>query len=198
MALEPAAPGETPRPRWQLPGKGMSLIYDRRNYGVLAADLDGGAGKRVVFATEGPESGAACLTAVRGDGSTVWCHELPQIQWSPTRGWGPGAIRTWSVGKFRPDSPADVYVSSHINEMHSGTSRLLGGGDGSLVWNRACLRDRVKEMGGGMVSIADFDGDGLDDIAGGYCNYIFTLKGNTGEVRSAAHSASRVTISACQ
>jgi outer membrane protein assembly factor BamB len=168
----------------------MSLIYDPGNYGVVASDLDGIDGKEVVFATEGPNLGGACLAAVRGDGTIMWRHELADIQWAPTRGWGPGALRTWSVGYFRGSRFADVYVAAHLNAMHSGTSRLLDGRDGSIVWTRTCLQDRVKEMGGGMVSIDDVDNDSLDDIAGGYCNYLFTLHGKTGEVRSASHSAS--------
>ena len=184
----PRAEGRPTR-LWQRSGRGMTLIYHHGHSGVAAADLDGDGSKEVIFACEGPTTGGACIQAVDARGETRWRHEFPHIQWAPARGWGPGAIRTWSVGRFRKGKPPDVYVSAHLNCMHTGTSYLLDGRDGSRVWERLCLEGRVKEMGGGHASIADLDGDGLDDIAGGYCNYLFTLDGRSGKVRAASHSA---------
>jgi len=188
-ALRVSASGKGVEELWSIPGRGMSLIYEHQHGGVAAADLDGDGRREVICAGEGP-GGAACVQAVGASGTPRWRHELRQIQWAPTRGWGPGALRTWSVGRFRRAKPPDVYVSAHLNEMHSGTSTLLDGRDGSRVWERECLKGRVKEMGGGHVSIADVEGDGLEEIAGGYCNFLFALDGTSGTVRSAVHSAS--------
>ena len=174
---------------WQRTGRAMSIIYQRDHGGVLAADLTGNGQKEVIFAAEGPATGAAAIQAVTAAGQPLWHRDLPQIQWSPTRGWGPGAIRTWTVGQFRKRGQLDVYASAHINEMHSGTSYLLDGRTGRRVWDRLCLTGRVKEAGGGHVSVADLDADGLDDIAGGYCNFLFTLDGQTGAVKTSTQTA---------
>lgn len=190
IALRAPANGQGPGELWRLPGRGMTLIYEHGHGGVAACDLDRDGRKEVIFATGGPHTGGACIQAVDARGKAEWRHEFPRIQWAPTRGWGPGAMRTWSVGRFRRGKPPDVTVSAHLNCMHSGTSYLLDGRSGERVWERICLKGREKEMGGGHVSIADTDGDGLDEIAGGYCNFLFTLDGPNGSVRSVTHSAS--------
>lgn len=161
--------------------RSSSIIYQREHGGVLAADLTGDGQKEVVFAAEGPATGAASLQTVTAAGQPLWQHELRAIQWAPTRGWGPGALRTWTVGRFRKGGRRDVYASAHLNEMHSGTSYLLDGRTGRGVWARLCLTGRVKEMGGGHVSAADIDG--------GYCNFLFTLDGDTGAVKASTQTA---------
>jgi len=189
-ALQVRRAGEAPQRLWSLRGRGMSRIYERGHGGVAAADLDGDGRQEVVFSAEGPTSGGACILAADATGRVLWRHEFRHIQWAPTRGWGPGALRTWSIGRFRKGRGPDVYASAHLNCMHSGTSHLLDGRTGSLAWERLCLEGRVKEMGGGHVSIADLDGNGLDDIVGGYCNFLFALDGRDGSIRTAAHQAS--------
>ena len=189
-ALQSSDGGDGPTLRWQRRGRPMLYEpYETAHSGILAVDLDEHRpnSKQLVFAAEGL-NGAACIKALDASGQPLWQREFPNIQWAPTRGWQPGAMRTWSAGHFRPGRPRDVYVSARLNAQHTGTSYVLDGRDGSFVWQRLYLKGRMKEIGAGHVSIADVDGDGIDEIAGGFCRYYWVLNGLDGQLKAVTHT----------
>jgi len=64
--------------------------------------------------------------------------------------------------------------------MHSEETVLLSGKDGKELWRR----DREisgRGVGGTPFAIADYDGDGLEDIASFYPSIFYMLKGNNGK-----------------
>jgi hypothetical protein len=158
-------------------GRGQGPSYPV-TIGPVLADLEGD-GRRQIIVADATASGAAQMTAKNLDGEVIWQHEFPQIAGSPPPA-NTGGIVLWQVGHFRDKKKLDVLVTTQRSKMHSEESYLLSGTDGKLIWRRE-YQIMERAIGGTSFAIADYDGDGLDDIASLWPSILYILKGTTGE-----------------
>jgi len=147
----------------------------------VVADLLGDGRRQVVYATVAP-GGWGRLVAVDLGGDELWHHDFPRI---PGRAPTPscGGIILWQTGHFTEAQRQDVLVTVRRSVMHSEETYLLSGRDGSEIWHRDRQPTRMhsRAVGGTPFAIADYDGDGLDDVASFHPSVYYALKGNTGE-----------------
>jgi outer membrane protein assembly factor BamB len=66
------------------------------------------------------------------------------------------------------------------SKMHSEETFLLSSQDGHVVWHRDKQISK-RAVGGNSFAVADYDGDGLDDLASLWPSILYTLKGSTGQ-----------------
>lgn len=160
-----------------IPGRGQGVSYPA-TFGPVIADLSGDGNRQLIVADAAP-SGAARMTVKDLDGNLIWQHEFPLIAGSPPPA-NTGGIVLWQVGHFRDKKQQDVLVTTQRSKMHSEESYLLSGADGKLIWRRE-YQIKERALGGNSFAVADYDGDGLDDIASLWPSILYILKGSTGE-----------------
>jgi outer membrane protein assembly factor BamB len=177
VAFHPPASAAGNVPLKHIPGRGQGPSYPA-TFGPVVADLAGN-GRRQLIVADVTAAGGARLSVKDLDGEVIWQHEFPLIAGSPPPA-NTGGIVLWQTGHFRDKEKLDVLVTTQRSKMHSEETYLLSGEDGSLIWQRAKqIMDRA--IGGNSFAIADYDGDGLDDIASLWPSIFYLLKGNTGE-----------------
>lgn len=177
VAFHPPASANSAVELRHIPGRGQGPTYPF-TLGPVIADLAGNGQRQLVVADASP-SGAAQMTVKNLDGSVVWQHEFPLIAGSPPPA-NTGGIVLWQIGHFRDRKKQDVLVTTQRSKMHSEESYLLSGEDGKLIWRRE-YQIKERGVGGNSFAIADYDGDGLDDIASLWPSIFYLLKGSTGE-----------------
>jgi hypothetical protein len=69
-----------------------------------------------------------------------------------------------AVGDFNGDGKADLAVSYHDVNQVSGTSVVLGNGDGSFQAPVTSAMSQTQDLTGGMTLVADVNGDGIPDL----------------------------------
>jgi len=165
--------------------------------GPLAADLDGDGGDEVVVAGQ-DGSGRAVLIAYRYDGSRLW-----QTRFDQTPGalpvWNVGALTFWWPGSFRTRGQTDLFVQTRRGLMHSDIGQLLDGRTGAIVWRqeKAILPDQFTWGYAGIPpGVADFDGNGLDDMISLYPVCFWVADGRTGRLTRGVELASRKNLPA--
>jgi outer membrane protein assembly factor BamB len=163
--------------RWRLPGRGQSTNWPGEARGPVVVDLFGDGRRQFVYATAATD-GCGRIVAADLDGRPVWNHDFPNIPGTPPI-WNTGGIVIWQVGHFTDPRRNDVLVTVRRSIMHSEQVSLLSGEDGRELWRRAHEIDD-RGVGGTPFAIADYDGDGLDDIASLYPSELYLLKGTTG------------------
>ena len=180
VALHPLAKNERATEVWRIAGRGQSTNWPSA-LGPVVADLRGDGGRQVIYATAAP-SGYARLVAWDLAGREVWHHDFPRIPGTPPV-WNSGAIVLWQTGQFTDQRRQDVLVTIRRSMMHSEETVLLSGRDGREVWRRVRQDTSMhsRGVGGTPFAIADYDGDGLDDVASFYPSLFYVLKGKTGE-----------------
>lgn len=177
VAFHPPTKPDASVPLKHIPGRGQGPSYPV-TLGPVVADL-AGDGQRQLLVAEANESGAARMTAKNLDGEEIWHHDFPLIAGSPPPA-NTGGIILWQTGKFRDKTKEDVLVTTQRSKMHSEETYLLSGKDGSLIWRRE-YQIKERAIGGNSFAIADYDGDGFDDIASLWPSILYILKGSTGE-----------------
>jgi len=77
----------------------------------------------------------------------------------------------------------DVLVTVRRSMMHSEETALLSGKNGREIWRqrRQANETQNRGVGGTPFALADFDGDGLDDIASFYPSLHYQLSGASGK-----------------
>lgn len=160
----------------RIPGRGQSTSWPE-NRGPVVADLKGDGHRQILTATAAP-SGCARMVAWDLGGGEIWHHDYPQIPGSlPV--WNTGGIILWQTGHFTERRALDVLVTIRRSMMHSEETSLLSGVDGRELWHRA-RQISQRGVGGTPFAIADYDRDGLDDIASFHPSIFYLLKGTTG------------------
>ncbi len=146
--------------------------------GPVVADLAGDGHRQLIIADAG-ESGFARLSAKNLDGSVVWQHEFPQIAGTPPPQ-NTGGVILWQAGHFTDPVRQDILVTTQRSKMHSEETYVLSGLDGRVLWHRDRQISK-RAVGGNSFAIADYDGDGLDDVGSLWPSILYLMKGNSGK-----------------
>jgi hypothetical protein len=181
VAFRPPHAGKPAAERWRLPGRGQGLNWPQGQiYGPVVADLAGDGRRQALIASASP-GGCARLEARDLSGAAVWHHDFPEIPGTPPV-WNTGGIVLWQVGHFTDARRLDVLVTIRRSMMHSEETALLSGRDGRELWrrDRQVTPQSSRGVGGTSFAIADYDGDGLDDVASLHPSNLYILKGATG------------------
>ena len=151
--------------------------------------MDGDGFDEVLYVQETPD-GHSRLIALGLDGCERWHYNFFDFNGrAPV--WNECGTTIWSVGHFLNQERLDVLISNRRSIMHSDETSVVDIRQSRLVWHRDILEVKTpwtdtrwphtRGYGGGPVAIADFDGDGLDDIVLCYPAEYSVVKGNTGE-----------------
>ena len=147
-------------------------------FGAIVADVAGDGHRQVIVADAGA-SGLARLSAKDLNGKIIWQHEFPRIVGTPAPQ-NTGGVIFWQAGHFTDPRRQDILATTQRSKMHSEETFLLSGVDGHVIWHR----DRQigkRGVGGNTFAVADYDGDGLDDLGSLWPSILYLMKGNTGE-----------------
>lgn len=147
-------------------------------FGPVITDL-AGDGRRQLIVAEASEAGFALLSARNLDGSVIWQHEFPTIAGSPPPQNTSGII-LWQTGHFSDSRRQDVLVTTQRSKMHSEETYLLSGKDGHVLWHRDKQISK-RSVGGNSFAVADYDGDGLDDVGSLWPSILYLMKGTSGQ-----------------
>jgi hypothetical protein len=149
-----------------------------RSFGAEIADL-AGDGRRQLIVADAGSSGLARISVKDLTGRIIWQHEFPRIAGTPPPN-NTGGVFLWQAGHFTDPRRQDLLVTTMRSKMHSEESFLLSGHDGHLIWHRDKQISK-RAVGGNSFAVADYDGDGLDDVASLWPSILYLLKGSTGK-----------------
>jgi len=180
VAFHPPRGDRQSKEIWRIPGRGQGAAWPG-TLGPVLADLRADGGRQVIYAAAAP-SGCGRLVAADLAGREVWHHDFGRIPGTPPV-WNSGAIVLWQVGRFTNKGRQDVLVTVRRSMMHSEETVLLSGRDGGELWRRVRQDTSMhsRGVGGTPFALADYDGDGLDDVASFYPSQFYLLNGRTGE-----------------
>jgi hypothetical protein len=157
-------------------GRGQSTSWPEVR-GPVVADLASDGRRQLLLATASPE-GCARFEAEDLSGRALWHHDFPDIP-GTVPVWNTGGIILWQTGHFTDQRQQDVLVTIRRSMMHSEETALLSGRDGRELWRRN-RQISQRGVGGTPFAIADYHGDGLDDLASLHPSILYLLKGSTG------------------
>ena len=168
---------------WRVEGRGMTNQYYTDDYGACAADANGDGFKEILLAGEG-ETGAA-IQLCGHDGKLIWSHEFKDIYAGPVETFN-GNIAFFNFVKMSENGGLDIAVTVQRVIQHTGKTYILSGKDGSIIYEYDEIEvpeDGLSPggMGGYCISSCDIDGDGFDELFGGYGNAVWGIDGKTGE-----------------
>ena len=166
-----AAPG-----RAMFYGSTMFSGHFLRGAGYELCDLDGDGYVEAISAWAA-ESGNAELRVTKHGKGVIFRHELDDVP-SERPHWNTGGLCFWTLGNFLGKDQTDVFVTMRFGNAPSG--RLINLKTGKEEWRRT-YNDIGNIFGGTMVSVTDFDGDGLDDLVFTYTQSVYAVDGATGE-----------------
>lgn len=177
---------------WRATGRGLfSGAYDRpissvnEFRSVILADVDGGGDFEVIMADRASD-GDGLISAVDGDGTTVWQAPLPADGSPPA--WNNSGITHWVAGNFRDDGHEDVLVSIRRQTQHNHELHLVDGSTGQVVWELTnggvldCFAAPITGPGDSLMPVLDWDGDGLDEALNVGSNLFAVYDGVTGSL----------------
>ena len=161
--------------------------YDDLGIGILHEDLPGGIDCGALHVLPGSSTGLS------SSGTQYWNQDSPGILDSVED--GDGFAWNLSVGHFNNDPYADLAVSAVFEDVDGktgvGAVHVLYGGPsglnstGNQIWYQntanASVTSKKGDYFGWSLTTADFNGDGLDDLAIG-TPYKDTSKPNAGGV----------------
>jgi hypothetical protein len=175
VAFHPPA-GDGKAKLTRIAGRGQSTSWPEVR-GPVVADLAGDGRRQLLLAVASP-NGCARFQAEDLSGRALWHHDFPDIP-GTTPVWNTGGIILWQTVHFTDQRLQDVLVTLRRSMMHSEETALLSGRDGRELWRRN-RQISQRGVGGTPFALADYDGDGLDDIASLHPSILYLLKGSTG------------------
>ena len=160
----------------RIAGRGQSTSWPEVR-GPVVADLAGDGRRQILLSGTSP-AGFARFQAKDLSGRTLWHHDFPNIPGTAPV-WNMGGIILWQTGHFTDRRRQDVLVTIRRSMMHSEETVLLSGQDGRELWRRS-RQISQRGVGGTPFALADYDGDGLDDLASLHPSILYLLQGSTG------------------
>jgi outer membrane protein assembly factor BamB len=174
--------GHSPKLVWSVPGVAMNPAPGySRNGGLCpqAADLFQAGTPNILFAAE-DKNGLSSLVCLDARGKIKWRRSFEGCPWGGLQ----AGVDHWTIGHFRGDPQAlDVYVDLHRRSKNSGEGWLLRGDTGEVLWKRKGIiaKETAMPFGGGIPSVADLNGDQVDDLVGMFYTVYGAISGLTGE-----------------
>jgi len=183
MALQPPnGAALPPKILWSVPGVAMNpapgYVWNG-GQSPQAADLSGNGHLNILFASQ-DKSGLSSLVCVDSRGKIKWRHVFEGCPWGGLQ----AGVDHWTVGHFRGNpGQLDVYVDLHRRSKNSGEGCVLRGDNGELLWKRTGLLAKQTAMafGGGIPSVADINGDKIDDLVQMFYTIYGVINGATGD-----------------
>ena len=169
---------------WRIEGRGMTYQYiSTYDYGVCVADVNNDGFLEILISSEG-ESGAA-IKLYSHEGKLIWSHEFKDIYAGAVETFS-GNIAFFNFTKMSEGGGLDVVVTVQRVIQHTGKTYVLSGKDGSIIYEYDEIevpKDGLSlgGMGGYGISSCDIDGDGFEEIFGGYGNAVWGIDGKTGD-----------------
>jgi outer membrane protein assembly factor BamB len=156
----------------------MSEIQDT-SFGPTIARLTEDGNRCLIVAGATPD-GTACLAAIDLTTSKCLWHQKFDRFSAGQRFWNSGGPLLWQSGQFTQRGRQDILITLARSNMHSEETFLLCGQTGTVKWNRdSQIADRG--FGGQPFAIADFNGNGLDDLASFHPDICYIADGTTGK-----------------
>ena len=176
VAFQPPLENGSPSRLTRIDGRGQSANWPEAR-GPVIADLAGDGRRQILLATANL-NGCARFQVTDLRGRPMWHHDFASLPGTAPV-WNTGGLILWQTGHFTDARRQDVLLTLRRSMMHSEETALLSGKDGRELWRR----DRQisqRGVGGTPFAIADYDGDGLDDLASLHPSILYLVKGNTG------------------
>jgi outer membrane protein assembly factor BamB len=194
VVVEPPGERDSARELWRLAGnKGEERSIAERSsapqvelaglhattYGPTVGELFG-EGSRSLIIAGASLHGAARLVAVDiASGSLLWSRDFERFS-AGNHPWNFGGALITQTGKFTRPHSDDVLVTFQRSRMHSEETYVLDGRNGEVIWHRdRQIADR--SFGGEPFALADFDNDGLGDLASFYTHIRYIVDGASGK-----------------
>ena len=150
-------------------------------HGPLLYDADG-TGNWILIAPASTSDNHLTIRAYRGDGSLLWDTPLPYTTENNTEVVAVNAAKGLPGGKsvlvaHVTDSPRTVQSSVGIN-----------GETGQILWTKDGIYRTRPYRPEGIVSVADVDNDGLDELANNMLSFMAFFNGNDGSFALLRHA----------
>ena len=175
-AIRPMPDGGAKR-LWRAPGRGMTC----NNYweGLLLADVAGDGSVSPVVGTRG-KGDCARLAVLSSKGETVWYRDFEEFPGTPPP-WNVPGLMYWQSGYFNDTARMDLLIQMRLL---GGMSYVMDGRNGKPLWERSqSVPGRM--FGRYLMTLYDFDGDGLEDALQTYPDLFCVADGRTGDLRVA-------------
>ena len=171
---------KAPEKLWETKGWGFAAPSA---YGpmVLSADFNGD-GKQETLTGCVAEGGDVAVQLLDSCGSRIWRTPIPGVVDTPLY----DGITRATCGDFNGDGHLDVYISGRVAGTGNDASHsfAIDGRDGSLLWHNDASSDRLRlhTLGPtGLPTVADVNGDGVDDVLLIALDLCAELRGRDGE-----------------
>lgn len=169
---------------WKRPGRAQAE-------GLESADIDGDGVNEVLAVREARE-GHGQLVAYGLDGTVRWVHDFVDFDGHVPRLADHFGIELWKPGHLLDPKRWDIIVTTRRTKAKATETGVINTKDNSVAWwgDRLLLDrpmadkhvPRLRAFGGAPVALADYDGDGLDDIAQQHDSEHWNIKGTNGEI----------------
>jgi outer membrane protein assembly factor BamB len=179
-AIRPTADGKAER-LWRAPGRGMTC----NNFweGLSLADLSGDGRGAPVVGTRGVGD-CARLAILSSSGETVWYRDFDEFPGTPPP-WNVPGLMYWQGGYFSDPARMDLAVQMRLL---GGMTTMVDGRTGETRWEKS-RSVPGRQFGRYLMTMYDFDGDGLEDALQTFSDLFCVAEGRTGNFLKAERAS---------